>query len=508
MQHSGSTTAHRFISFLQGNPLWIFLLFLLLSVILFLPTLSKPFLCDDHMVVHRVTVEKIIFINGFFRPLSDITIYACWWLAGLNPFFFNLFNLVVHAGTCLVLYRFCLLVPFFAREKKNFIAWTAALLFLVYPFHSESVLWMVGRASGLAAFFGALSLMAVFASLPAGWKYVLASLFYFIGLAAYETIFPLPAVVLVLLYERGRSWRTYLPWVIAFGITLLAHLGVRYLLSGAIFGTYGEKIFTPSSGYVSNAFKVLGRLLLPPSHHSLVLGFLFAGLVLLLGATAFYFWKKRKEGLLPFAKIVTALGLSCIIPIMFGLSTRTSEGDRLLYFSSFFLAMLLAFVFAYLSGNKRRVFLASSFLYFLVFLVIGNRNWIEAGRITNGILAFVKKEKRSVPSMGLINLPQEYNGALVFRNGFLEALLLEGVDTTGIAVLRTITTEEAREINNDISVSGNSEATFVPPNTFIRADSMILAVQPFSFDTTSFNGKKFSMLYYWNKHRMMRLRSN
>lgn len=505
MQQPAATTRYPWIARVQQSNAWMLAVFFLLCLLVFFNTLSKPFLCDDHMVVHRLVREKDFFINGFFRPLSDITILLCYWIAGLSVPFYNVFNLLVHAGSCLLLFRFCLQAPFFPDAEKKRIAWTASLLFLVYPFHNESVLWMVGRASSLAGFFGFLSLVAVFSRLPSGWKYFLAPLSYFIGLAGYETIFPLPLIVLLFLYAPKKNIRSYLPWVIGYGLAAVLHLLIRYLLSGAIFGSYGERIFTPSSGYVSNAFKVLGRLLLPPSDDSRLLSILFLVLAMLVAGVGFFHWRKRIDRFSTLIRMAAAVVISCVIPIMFGLSTRTSEGDRLLYFTSFFLVLLLAYLVSGINRSAVRWMAAAGLaLYFVTFLFIGNTHWIQAGVITNRIVAFIKAERTREASMGIINLPQEYQGALVFRNGLKQALLLEGIDTAGITVIRTLTTDEASEFNNSIIPRRQAGSTFVPPHTTITADAVI-TVLPVSGDTASFYRKKFSMLYYWNKSSMVPL---
>src|SRR5688500_18102706 len=158
MQQQVATRYPR-ITRLQRSNLWMLGFFFLLCLLLFFNTLSKPFLCDDHMVVHRLVREKVFFINGFFRPLSDISILLCYRIAGLRVPVYNIFNLLVHAGSALLLFRFCLQAPFFQAAERIRIAWMASVLFLLYPFHNESVLWMVGRASSLAGFFGFLSLV-------------------------------------------------------------------------------------------------------------------------------------------------------------------------------------------------------------------------------------------------------------------------------------------------------------------------------------------------------------
>jgi hypothetical protein len=470
-----------------------------------LPTISKPFVSDDYDVLYRVVVQKDFFIKGFFRPLSDFTIYLCYLIGGLDVEVYNSFNLLIHASSSFILYRLCIVSDLFKNDIKYFMAWTSSLIFLIYPFHTESIVWMVGRASSLSSFFGFLGLLIFFSRIQKKWKYFLVCTCYFIGSASYETILPLPAILLALTYQPKKPWKEYVPLAVSLTFTLLLHIIVRYWVAGSLTGDYGQKIFAPTAlTYTINIFKVIGRLFLPPAENSLLLSILFILLIVLLIKHSFYLLKNSIEYKLTFFKLLSALVLSSIIPIMFGISTRTEEGNRLIYFTSFFFAIWLALIIS-LIRRQRIKYSALGFisLYFLFFLFQSNVSWYTAGKITTQIIDELKDKQRYHTSIGLINVPQEYNGAFIFRVGFSQALLMNNIDTSRIKLLRTMTTEEANKTKSIIDLQKSGSSVFIAPNTFILADSLITAIQPYTSDSLFFYKKNFNKLLYWNKKELV-----
>ena len=78
--------------------------------------------------------------------------------------------------------------------------------YLDYPFHSEAIVWVLGRGASIACAAGLSALLFLVSDLPERVKILGLSLCYFIGLAAYESITLLPLLVLVVLNSRHASW--------------------------------------------------------------------------------------------------------------------------------------------------------------------------------------------------------------------------------------------------------------------------------------------------------------
>ncbi len=486
---------------------FIYSFFCVLTLALFSNTITKPFLSDDYDVLYRLTVQKQFFIEGFFRPLSDLTIYLCYLIGGLQPAVFNVFNLLVHATSCFILYRFCLVCPLFPDTGRQWIAWTASVLFLIYPFHSESVIWMVGRASAISNLFGFLSLLLAFSNLPKGWRYFAVCACYFTGLASYETIFLLPVILFVFQYQPHKSFRSYLPLYSWLSVTLILHVLVRNWYAKSFAGQYGDKIFMADlSVYAGRFLKVTGRLLLPPSVNSALLAGLYIGGILVIAVVSFLLLKQKKEARVPYLKLLAAVLVACIIPGMFGINTQTAEGDRLIYFASFFFISWLSF-FLWLIPRKplRNVAFALVSLYFLLFLGKSIKDWNTAGTIVQRLLNRIQEERSNYASLGFVNIPEEENGAFVFRVGFPQALLINKIDTSGITLLRKMTSGEAAQLPPAIKPVTNGGILYLAPGTQIQSDSVISIVHPEEKDTITTKYRPFQQILYWNKKDLVQL---
>ena len=107
MSASGRRGAVSALSRLGAFPGVQLVLFCIGSLLLFYRNLGRTFAADDFEVIRRVVVERRFLIPGFFRPLSDVSLYANFLIGGLHPAVYYLFNILVHGVNCFLLYRFC-----------------------------------------------------------------------------------------------------------------------------------------------------------------------------------------------------------------------------------------------------------------------------------------------------------------------------------------------------------------------------------------------------------------
>jgi protein O-mannosyl-transferase len=159
--------------------------------------------------------------------------------------------------------------------------------------------------------------------------------------------------------------------------------------------------------------------------------------ILLILYTFYYFIKhirqiRKNEIWRTTAILSSMLVISCIVPLVGGVSTRTSESDRLLYFPSVFVCMTWAFVivFQVTHKNLQRLLIFSTIVYNLFFLELNNLNWRKASSVTSSIVEKANEETLSGNSgrIFFVNVPDEIEGAYVFRMGFSDAMKLYGLD--------------------------------------------------------------------------------
>ena len=415
----------------------VFLFCFFVSLIAYGPILGNGLASDDFEVVLRVSKGDLISLHSFFRPLSDISIYLCFLISGINGWSYVLFNLLVHVFCGVLLYNTCLYL-FSNAEKKRTVGITAVLLFVLYPFHHESIVWAVGRGSGMATLLAIAALnLALIKPPKTVWILVSGALF-FLSLSTYENTVLLPLIAGVLIWLKHRDtggW--WYKWMIVFSLVAIGNLLVRFWLVQLIVGDYGSRIFEfhPLT-LVLKFLKASGRLVLPPLHSEIYMmgGSVLAGSLFVF--LSFRMFRKNPSGKVAYIAIGAAFLFSFLLPVLFGVSTRTIEGDRLLYFPSFFFSLWLAYILVTgTSFRQLRITVAIIVIYFTGCLYSGNLKWREADTIRTKLLAQTASFLKDKKTAYLVNLPEEYKGAHVFRNGFSAALTLIGIDTTGVEIL-------------------------------------------------------------------------
>ena len=274
------------------------------------------------------------------------------------------------------------------QDNRQSFAWYSSILFVTYPFHNESITWIVGRGSAAATFFALASMLIFVSKLKPVYKYVYTGCLYFIGLLAYESILFLPVILFLISWKKQRSKNEIVKWLLVFLFVLISYFAIRYLMAGVVIGEYGHGIFSLQiRRYAANIFKVMGRMLLPPSGNSMLLTVAFSILVILylgrwfIPAKAIPDRIKEKKNELV---ILFCILVSLIIPVTFGISTQTSEGERLLYFPSVFISLFFACLVVESRAGKilKRLLMVALIIFNIIFVEINNSYWIKASQIT------------------------------------------------------------------------------------------------------------------------------
>ncbi len=83
-----------------------------------------------------------------------------------------------------------------------------------------------------------------------------------------------------------------------------------------------------------------------------------------------------------------SVAITCVIPVVSGISTQTSESDRMLYFPSVFVCMVLAYITIYLVKSKKSRIVLVIFIisYNVFFLEKNNLNWRKASAASYSII--------------------------------------------------------------------------------------------------------------------------
>jgi len=445
----------------------ILLSFTLLALLLYFPVLNNAFLSDDYDSLYRILVEKRVIYKEYLRPLTDVAFYFNYLLSGLNPASYYWFNIAVHVLSSFMVYKIALQYKMYPERQQIRFAVISGLLFLLYPFHSEPIFWLTARISSLACL---AALMAIYWSLKYdnSWFYVYVGLVCFIvGLLGYESIIILPVIILVLNWYSTASKKELLKVFVMWMAVAFLFIIARHFISGNIINHYNERMWKTDTirEYVFRVLKTVMRLFVAPqeSERGIILYSLIAGAMVFV---AHLFMLKNtntgKEQKRKYFYIVLALVISMILPMTFGISTKTSEGDRLLYFPSVFLCMGVTFiVFSLFSNVRLQLSLIILLLaYFVSPITVSIKTWESASKSANGLLQVLSAHKTE--NIVLLNVPEDIRGAYVFRNGLKKAITLNGLDTNKINIINYYKGNELDNGNKPYYFKKDNNASIYP----------------------------------------------
>ncbi|MFO1489007.1 MAG: tetratricopeptide repeat protein [Verrucomicrobiota bacterium] len=183
---------------------------MLLIVVAYSPALGGHFVWDDELLVQKnplVTGEAHLG-NIWFKTdfsLTAVALWCQWLLWGNQPLGYHVVNVLLHATSCLLLWRLL-------RRWEISGAWLAAALFAVHPVAAASVAWIseMKNTLSLVLFLTALRLY------PLGgkdgkanpWQYLLSLGTFLLALLSKTSTVMLPVVLLLVTWWRnGRVSR-------------------------------------------------------------------------------------------------------------------------------------------------------------------------------------------------------------------------------------------------------------------------------------------------------------
>jgi hypothetical protein len=157
----------------------------------------------------------------YWRPFTSFTYGLDALVWGLDPFGYQLTDLVLHVTTAVVLYLFvALLWRRLGRSGAEPVALASSLIFVLHPVQVEDVPAVARRADLLVGLFLILTLWfllkAIHRNHGPGWAASMAAV---LGMASKESGFSIPIVGSLFLIcflpgEPGREWKRWLRWTV------------------------------------------------------------------------------------------------------------------------------------------------------------------------------------------------------------------------------------------------------------------------------------------------------
>jgi protein O-mannosyl-transferase len=347
---SGKVKAARTQDNVQPNRAVIGIIILLLAAIVFISfgqTVRYQFINydDDEYVYENPVVTRGLTVGGIqwafthvhagnWHPLTTISHMLDCQLHGLQPWGHHLTNVLLHAAAAILL--------FLALRKLTGALWASALvaaIFAVHPLHVQSVAWIAERKDLLSGVFFALTLWAYACyargDRPSPGRYIIALIFFALGLMCKPTLVTVPFVLLLLDYwPLGRfavlsgkpnhiaKWRSLfvekIPFFLLSAASCLATiLAQREALIGIRQLTFAERVGNAAIAYLV----YLGKTIYPahlavvypyPEEHLPLVPIILAFLFLLIISAIFFAYRKR----FPFLLVGWLWFLGMLVPMI------------------------------------------------------------------------------------------------------------------------------------------------------------------------------------------------
>ncbi len=188
------------------------LLLVMAAVALYAPALNGAFIWDDPAMLwtnpavtaHAGGLWEIWTGRGTpdYFPLTSTVFWTEWRLWGMSPLGYRLLNVLLHAGSALLLWRVLL------RLRVHW-AWGGALLFALHPLAVGSVAWIAELKNTLSLPLALLALLCYLRFVEEGgrWWYGAALAAFLLALLAKTSVVMLPLLLLLLAFQRGDDWR-------------------------------------------------------------------------------------------------------------------------------------------------------------------------------------------------------------------------------------------------------------------------------------------------------------
>lgn len=426
----------------------IVIFYFILAFILYSPVIGSFFVSDDFDWLARakgLDWSRVFLVNadgnqesGVYRPLTNVSFWLDYQIFGLNSLGYHITNLLFFFLTASALFWLIFLLT-----RQTALSFLAGLFFIVLPNHPEAVSWISGRGDVLAAFFYLLSFISYFYFRQRNRFYFLSlSLAAFLlALLSKEMAITLPAVILLmeLFFPFGRAfWQRWIGFL-SFSALLTAYLAARFLATGLFYGFYASSRLSFSTASSARAMiKALssnflagegGRLFSNlAAGHWLVSSLIILAIFLLL----IRFLKEKK--LFLFGSFFFILTMAPVLSLRF--SSLTSEGERFAYLPSLGISLILALLSwtglrrFFFAKFVQKIALAGALIIFIFYLGFNlfqkNLIWQKAGTLSQKMLADFVRESGLKKGEGfvILGLPDNLDGAFVFRNGWLNALAI------------------------------------------------------------------------------------
>ena len=498
-----------------------YIILLVLAFGLYSQTMNLGFYSDDYVGIHRYQTQEIQgFFNNlgvpFFMPINYLFQLAELKLFGVNYAAFKLINLVLFYLTAVFVYHIALRVSSQIHPSSatsSFTSLLAATLFIASPYQTETINWFASQAYILSTLLALVSLnyYLIFKESSKRKHVIFYFLFFFLSILSKEISIVLPIITIALAWLLGKLTKENTKLFLIGNITILGvYFLFRYIFLGNIIGGYGvETHLNFDLGLLVFGVKAYMAKFFLLYRYSTTLS-------LILGLAFLVFTINMFVNIRSSARVrISAIGilfLLFIISLLPVLNLETSflgsiQSDRYGYFPSVFFALFVSFTFGIHSKRMSYIIAFFSVILYCTLTIYTNKIWVEASEIRDNLVLSINNISRNDKNILLVNLPDNYRGVYLFRNGFSESLSFKNNSSVRIAFTHEIRENAIYELKTNkfdstISLILNGQLTKKEESNILQYE---LSEQLKTELIMNLSDLKRENTYYFNKKKLIKI---
>ena len=398
----------------------------LICIICYLPFANIGFLSDDFTFLHHYQSEgwgmiSSNFYDAFFIPITHLIQLILLDVFNQSAFLIHITQIILHLYIAILIYR----IAFENLNFKSYSSILSSIFFILIPYQSEAIFWFSSIGYQCCLVFTLLAIRSYFKN-----QLLSYCLFFIFSILSKEIGYTIPLFIYGFSYfKMQKSKNLYLLY--SFFIVILS-LIIRYLFLGELVGGYGE--ITHLNFQLTSLLKVIGGYFIKfisfsryaPSSGLLILQCVI--IISILTPIILHHIKNqefKKMGLWLFIFCV------CILPVinLEITSIKMIQSDRYGYFASVPIVLFYGSAVSFLKNKMKMVITVLSVSTFFFMSILNNQKWIGASSLAENYLSELSKVLSNEKNVFLINVPDNFKGVYVLRNGVKDYLSMKNIET-------------------------------------------------------------------------------
>ncbi len=483
----------------------VLIVFSLICSIIYDEAFSIGFLSDDYGFLWQAkefgwSAFEHNFNDPFYIPFSHVIAMSLYSLVVDNALIFHVLQLIIHV---LIGWQLYLFLKEYLNKSNGVakIAFISGLLFLIFPYQTEAVLWLSSKSYGYSLFFGLLCVRQFFKYYDSkkSSNLLLCSIFLICSITTKEFGYLLPVIIPLLFWNKKKLSFEFIP-IFIFSIIIISSLVIRWIVLSDWIGGYGTSVHINLSvmawHYLAYIVKFFTHIRY--SDDSMIFFYCMSVLtVISFGPLLFSMIKERqlrKNGL-----VTVCLFILSLLPVIsLEISSLNSiESDRYSYWASIIVCTSLVVAINKLPKKQSNILTILWSIIFISLTYVTAQNWDKANQVKEIFLNNLERLPEN--NLLIINTPDNFNGAYILRNGVNDYLKFKetGKRTTQID-FQTFT-----NVNGGITFLENNSFKDNNGASYYYKNPKLQSLRNIEKDALPFN--MYDAVYYFNDGKFFKI---